>query len=409
MFFKVITLKYLFQLQSTQKIRVILISSVTPSPSSAGQVLLYRHLVNQPGIDLHVLQTEPSKPGMRRLLRRLLGRLAKIKLLRSFCQDIMVFWRGGWIDAELPPPAAPKSPTVVMTVAHEEACCAAARYARRYDLPLVTFFHDWWPDLAQIHAPFRPMLERSFRQLYQESSLALCVSECMKQELGPHENSKVLLPIPAKCELPKSSVDRDLSAPFRVLYAGNLAEYGPMLMDALEVLKDNANIRLEVRGNSAHWPEPIRVELSDRGLLLPFASGGQFSKWLETADAFLVPQSFKENDKRLMQTNFPSKLPEFAQYGRPLILWGPAQASGPQWASNTGQGLVVDEENPDQLRIALERLCNDRDQQKRLSRAACDAAGEYFDPKRIQSGFMRWLREISADAFVILMVFVSTS
>ena len=381
-------------MQSTQQIRVLLISSVTPSPHSAGQLVLNRHLVNEPSVELHVMQTEPRKPGMRKFMRRLLGRFSQIKWLHPFCQDVMVLWRGGWIDAELPSPQVSDMPAVVMTVAHEESCYAAMRYARRYDLPLVTFFHDWWPDMAEVHAPFRSMCERSFRQLYEESSLALCVSEGMKKELGAHANSQILLPIPAEPEAETSPGVNNDGSPFKLIYAGNLVGYGAMLMKALEALKGHPHIRLEVRGNSSSWRDSIKNEMSELGLLLPFTSRDELDRWLKTADAFLITQSFDEKSDRLMETNFPSKLVEYAQYGKPLVLWGPAKATGPQWARNTGQGLVVDEENPDQLRIALEGLCRDEGEQKRLSSAACSAATGEFNPEMIQAQFMKYLSEI---------------
>ena len=388
------TFKYLFQLQSTRKIKVILISTVTPGPNSAGQLVLQRHLVNEPVIDLQVMQTEPARQGLRRFMRRFLGRLGRIKLLHPLCQDMMLLWRGGWIDAELPVPDDIGIPTVVMTVAHEEACYAAMRYAQRYQLPLVTIFHDWWPDIPKVHQPFRPMLERSFRRLYRESSLALCVSPGMKKALGPHSNAKVLLPVPAEAGSSTELSAGEIRLPFRLLYSGNLGEYGSMLMEALNTFKDHANIRLEVRGNSSSWPDSIKNEMSELGLLLPFTSRDELDRWLKTADAFLITQSFDEKSDRLMETNFPSKLVEYAQYGKPLVLWGPAKASGPQWARNTGRGLVVDEENPDQLRIAIERLCHDEDEQQGLSNEARAAAAGEFDPELIQSQFRKYLSEI---------------
>ena len=340
------------------------------------------------------MQTEPRKPGMRKFMRRLLGWFSQIKWLHPFCQDVMVLWRGGWIDAELPSPQVSEMPAVVMTVAHEEACYAAMRYARRYDLPLVTFFHDWWPDMAEVHAPFRSMCERSFRQLYEESSLALCVSEGMKKELGAHANSQILLPIPAEPEAETSPGVNNGGSSFKLIYAGNLVGYGAMLIKALDVLKGHPHIRLEVRGNSSSWPDAVVSEMSELGLLLPFVPRQELTEWLESADGFLVTQSFDEGEQRLMSTNFPSKLSEFAQFGKPLILWGPAKATGSQWARNTGQGLVVDEENPDQLRIALEGLCRDEGEQKMLSNAADFAAKAEFDPELIQSQFRKYLSEI---------------
>ena len=372
---------------------MILISSLTPDIPSAGSIILQRHLVDNPEIDLQVIKTEPKKWTLRGILRRILGRVGRTKL-SSFSQDAMVLWHGGWIDGELPAPEAVEIPSVVMTVAHHEACYAAMRYAKRYQLPLVTIFHDWWPDIPSVHEPFKSMLERSFRELYKASSLALCVSPRMKEVLGPHGNAKVLLPIPGVDRADKNCLDTGAPAPFRLLYAGNLREYGSMLMEALEVFKDHPDIRLEVRGNSASWPESIKKEMGERGLLLPYASRAELNAWLGTADAFLVTQTFEEKDLRLMQTNFPSKLTEFAKFEKPLVLWGPEYASGPKWVRETGLGLVVDKESPEFLKQALEQLCKNKEEQERLSRAAADAAAGCFSPERIQAEFIKHLKEL---------------
>ena len=375
-------------------IRVIFISSVTPSIYRAGPIVLHRHLVDEPDIDLHVLNIEPKQWTLRKLLRRILGRLSQTRL-HPFCEDVMALWRGGWIDAELPVPQETGLPTVVMTVAHEEACYAAMRYAKKYNLPLVTFFHDWWPDIPNIHLPFRHVIERSFRRLYRESALALCVSPGMKKALGPHENAKVLLPIPAKPQPTNDHSAHEIGKPFRLLYAGNLTEYGPMLMAALHVFKDHPSIRLEVRGSNPAWPPSFVEKMRDCGLFLPYVLRSELDAWLDSADGFLITQTFEEKDKRLMQTNFPSKLVEFSQLGKPLIVWGPAEASSVMWARDRGHGLVVDEKNPERLRQALETLYENTVEQERLSASARDAAVKCFDPKRIQSEFMMALKEIA--------------
>ena len=324
-------------------------------------------------------------------MRRFLGRLGRIKFLHPLCQDMMALWRGGWIDAELPAPPDTEVPTAVMTVAHEEACYAAMRYAKRHQLPLITIFHDWWPDVPEMHQPFRAVLQRSFHQLYQESSLALCVSPGMKEALGQHQNSKVMLPMPAIAKTREAVAGGASSEPFRVLYAGNLAEYGPMLMEALNVFKDHPHIRFEVRGAKPMWPAVFTAEMSERGLFLPFAQRDEFDTWLKSADAFLITQSFDEEKRRLMKTNFPSKLVEYAQYGKPLILWGPDDSSGPIWARKSGQGLVVDQKDPQCLVLALEQLYGNKVEQERLAHAANKAASSSFNPELIQAEFMRCL------------------
>ena len=150
-----------------------------------------------------------------------------------------------------------------------------------------------------------------------------------------------------------------------------------------------------MRGADPGWPDPFKEEMSARGLLLPFAPRKEFNSWIKKADAFLITQSFEEKHSRLMQTNFPSKLVEFAQFGKPLILWAPSNASGPKWAMESGQGMVIDEKNPERLRQALETLYENTVEQERLSASARDAAAKCFDPKRIQSEFMMALKEIA--------------
>ena len=372
---------------------MILISSMTTDMRCAGSIILRRHLVDNPQIDLQVAKTEPKKWTLRGVMRRALGRLGQTKL-SPFSQDTMALWRGRWIDAELAAPEPGERPAVVMTVAHHEGCYAAMRYAKRYHLPLITIFHDWWPDYPSVHRPLKSILEHSFRQLYEESSLALCVSPRMKEKLGSHKNAKVLLPIPAEARSDRRCPESDRCAPYKVLYSGNIGDYGPMLRQALETFKDHPNIRLEVRGDSAGWPEGLRKEMSERGLLLPFVSRDELDTWLGTADAFLITQNFEDKDALMMQTNFPSKLTEFAKYGKPLILWGPEYASGPRWARETGLGLAVDDRDARHLERALEELFENKEQREKFCDAASEAATSCFSPKLIQKEFMGYLHDL---------------
>lgn len=359
-------------------------------------MVLYRHLVNQPEIDLEVLATEPKRWGLRKMARWLLGFLGRTCLHR-FAQDILVLWRGGWIDADLPAPGDKKTPTVVMTVAHGDAYYAATRYAQRYNLPLVTIFHDWWPEMPALHRPFRAMLERRFQKLYQESALALCVSPGMREELGGHSNAKVLYPMSSRDCAAASDVREDSRQCMKLLYAGNLSESSSMLIGALTLLKDHPNIRFEVRGSSKTWPELVQQEMTDSGLLLPHAADEEFNAWLRTADAFLITQSFEERNAKLRQTNFPSKLIEFAQHGKPLVVWGPDKASGVTWARESGQALVVNQEDPGCLVSVLEALCESKQEQTRLASAAREAAEGIFNPEHIQSDFLHWLGEVAVE------------
>jgi hypothetical protein len=125
-------------------IQVIVISSVRPGPTSAGQIVLHRHLVEQPGIRLQVYGSEPRRLNLSSLIRRVVGRLGRTRLPR-FVEDFWVLWAGRWMDSDLPKTIEAPDRTVVLTVAHGEGCMAAQRFARRHQLPLVVLFQDWWP------------------------------------------------------------------------------------------------------------------------------------------------------------------------------------------------------------------------------------------------------------------------
>lgn len=381
----------------TKPIRIRLISSVRPEPTSAGNIVLYRHLVGQPGLEVEVYGEESTQLRMGTLGRRLFGRLSQTSFYR-WAEDYFVWNQGHWLDAELPPPSTTNPVDIVMTVAHGDACWAALRYARKHRLPLVTFFHDWWPDIPQLHAFARQALEKQFRTLYQESALALCVSEGMRDELGPHPNACVLYPIPEKrrsapdTRTADSSVDQP---PFKVIYSGNLFEYGPMLQNIMQEFAAIPELKIEVRGANPNWSAEFRQKSQVAGQWLDFAPRAELEDWLDSADAFLVPMVFDDSMRCRMITSFPSKLTEFSQFGKPLIIWGPSHCSAVRWASTENKALIVTQNDCQQLAQAVLGLAQNKAIQKKLSAAAQQAATTEFNPDAIQLQFTRALMNVS--------------
>ncbi len=362
-----------------------MISSVRPELTSAGQLILHRHLARQPDIQCKVYGTEPARLTLSSGVRRLVGRLAQTRL-RRWAHDFWAWRDGRWLDALLPQKISHNGSTVVMTVAQGDACGAARRFAQKHRLPLVTFFHDWWPDMPSCHPAMRKVLERQFQRLYRDSAISFCVCDGMMQALGGHPGAQVLLPIPAKRTLPPQSHCRP-PGPFRLLYFGNLREYGPILGEALEALRPSKTLRLEVRGQNPLWPVALKVWAAQTGHWLEFASRKELEAWMDTANACLVPMMFQPNLRRRMETSFPSKMLEMAQLGKPLVIWGPEYCSAARWAQSANKALVVTNPNPKVLRQALEQLAAAPGEQQRLAAAAREAAAREFNPDRIQAQF----------------------
>jgi glycosyltransferase involved in cell wall biosynthesis len=214
----------------------------------------------------------------------------------------------------------------------------------------------------------------------------------MRELLGPHPNVQVLHPIPAKTN--PILLARMPHGVFRVMYHGNLFDYGPMVAEALAELKSHAQVRLEVRGGNPRWPEHFRQEMQREGLWHDYAPRAVLDGWMGTANAFLVPMVFEPAMRRRMETSFPSKMLEMAQFGKPLVIWGPEYCSAVQWARQGNRALCVIDSNPAALRQALEKLTASPTEQQRLAAAARQAAQNDFNPDGIQAQFMKALRNV---------------
>ncbi len=94
-----------------------------------------------------------------------------------------------------------------------------------------------------------------------------------------------------------------------------------------------------------------------------------------------------------METSFPSKLIEFAQFGKPLVVWGPEYCSAVEWARINKLALCVTDESPVVLLHALNNLASSKSDQERYASAAAQAASSTLSPITIQSSMLKILKQ----------------
>jgi glycosyltransferase involved in cell wall biosynthesis len=378
------------------KIRVIFISSVRPEPTSAGQIILYRHFCNRPEFDLEIYGFEPRKVSLCMLIRRVLGRLARWGGgVETIINCAWVLWKGRWIDADLPAEVAGAQKTIVGTVAHGDGFHAAQRFAKNQGLPLVVFFQDWWPDMAGVPKPIVKLLDQRFLALAKSCSLGICVCEGMKRALGGGENLQVLPPIPGETDFqPVGGFSAEYHQKFKVVYSGNLDLYGGMLLEALRVFQGHPIIQLQVRGSNPDWPDDAKREMRDAGLWLDFAPRSELDDWLQSADAFLIPMVFEEKYRRRMETSFPSKLIEFAQFGKPLVVWGPEYCSAVQWGRQHNRAFCITQIEAFILREHMESILGSRKILKDFTQGIQNVVKEGLNQSNIQKSFTQILKLI---------------
>lgn len=324
--------------------------------------------------------------------------------LQRISEALLLGQRGKWFWPNIN--TENRQQTVVATVAHGDLYHVAQAFSRKHKLPLVTFFHDWWPDIANVNRRSRSQLDSQFQQLYRDSDLALCVSSTMRSKLDEliteqngkayrHPNAHVLLPIASSNLTAPQQPDKPAGKYFKLVYAGNLADYGPMIARLMRAVTKHPTLKIEVRGNAPKWPIEFQEEMRQRGMWLPFAQGAKFENWIHTADAILIPQTFDIGSRRKMETNFPSKISEFAKYGKPLIFWGPEYGSSAVFNQSNTIGLPITNGSPTPVVNELIRLQDDHRKQKQLSRAAITASQNLFCPLRSQQQFVSLLKRVA--------------
>jgi glycosyltransferase involved in cell wall biosynthesis len=368
-------------------VKILVVSSVIPDANGmSGNLVLHRYLNLNPCIKTEVLKWTEFP-----LRLKIIGKLRQCGFVNlSRLLECLV--------PVLPPMKMVKQkieafqPDVILTVAHGFWHIQAAAAAKEFNLPLVSFFQDWWPEFSDVLSPFRQQVEKQIMKTRDASNVSICVSEGMRQMLGNPSNSLLIHDIPSQVE--SNEWKPQINGTLRVVYFGNLQEYGPSIEQALLALENSKNVRLEVYGPKPLWSltskEKFTKSTNYRGLVAPDKLLGVLKEF----HANLVVMSFTPTMKRRMTSSFPSKLIEGMQLGLPAIIWGPEYCSAVQWARQGNRALCVTDPNPVVLRQALEKLAASIDEQQRLAKAARQAAQTDFDPDRIQKQFMDALRGI---------------
>ena len=373
------------------EINVILISSVRPEKSTSAALTLHRHLMNRRGIRLHILPAEHHEIVHSRFHSKIVPRLMRTPA-RRWANDVDYLMHTTLpLEKRLPPPPT-SARTVVLTLAYRSGCWVAQRYAKRYGLPLVVRFDDWWPDIPPVHAPVRKCLERRFVDLHRSADLSLCISEGMLKALGPHRNARVILPIP-DVEPIGPSKSNDSADEFRVGYSGNMFDYSDMLADLAQLALKQTDVRIEFRGRP-RWPQALVDEMRHRHLLHDFEAGAGFDDWLGSFHAYLVVMFFDAAQRRRTETCFAVKLVDYSRAGRPVVIWAPETSAVVQWAKKSRAALCVTDPDARALLAALAHLKTERTLQLELAARMRRAYETEFSPVRLQQQFLEGLNSV---------------
>jgi hypothetical protein len=285
-------------------------------------------------------------------------------------------------------------PDLVFTIPDNDVSWCAYLAAKRLKLPLVSNFQDWWPSnqyWSESERPFLPvrrLIERRFRRMYAASELAFCTSDGMKEYLGPHRNAVTLFPCPGNAPTNVAAASAlHGSKPLRVLYAGTITgSYGRSVLSLSRRLADVSKFQFLVYGPPPDWSETDISWAKANGIYRGFVPPDELGKVFASADVFLTVMSFGKRFEVMSRVSFTTKFLEYAQYGRPIVVWGPPYCQPVLVAKRTHAGLAVESPNPTAVLSALEKLTSGPEY-KRFATGATRAAETFFSPHHIHETF----------------------
>jgi hypothetical protein len=381
--------------------RVLFCTYEIPQSVNAGSMQLYRALLGYPGDRLLVLGHAPE-PGAQLLPARYETlRLLTYRLTCTRFRD----WATGVNALDLLPEpnlarsvalARPFRPDLVVTVMDKLSFYKHAwALARRLRVPLMTITMDDPQTFERAVPPLEFAFARLLRRIYADAALSLGVSQEMAVYLqehfgratevfhfGPPDNMKPVAP--AECGQLKRPGALTLG------YAGSMSlGYGAGIRALLPVLEATGTRLVVYTKDRDAVVHPL---IENRGFLPVDTLWPAVQR---ECDAVVLPYSPGADIARVYRTHFPTKLSEYAWLGLPILVTGPAYATGYRWARRHPEAALCASDEAE-LRAVLETLRQDGARRVQLATEAVRLARAQFDSAKIRTDFVSRLRLAAA-------------
>lgn len=387
--------------------RVLILSDEAPQTGTAGGLLLHRLFTGYPAdrlrvITHHVPAMGDPLPGVAYL---------RLKLpWQRFERSRFNRWKRSMRAFGLVPPVSSRDidrllggfgPDVVFCVMqHAVYYDAAHRFAQLRKLPLVAAIHDVNEEFERVLPWSVGATRRRDGAFYRYASRRLCISPEMERLCRERYGAPGTVLYPNRGEelqaRPNEACAQLRRPPALTLgFAGNLNfGYGEGILQMLPALRAEG-ARLIVYGHPPAGAAAPLAEAVDCCEFRGFVPSGEAWEGLKKdCDAVWLPYAGLGGQmERLYRCHFPSKLPEYLALGMPVVVTGPAYATGMRWArSNLGSELCAG--NIADLSDLLHRLAADPGLRRKLAKHCVKCGERDFDPTRIKAEFLAHLAAV---------------
>ncbi len=377
--------------------RILYINEITPGQSLASSVVLERHLQKCP-VPWEILSEQDiSVPRIIQTIRNRV--LSKVVPLLAFYVESHIEARLALGD--LAKRLSPNNYDMVLTLAHGRLGLHSWCLAKALELPQVTIFHDWWPELlassTRCSALDLTSVSNDFTELQRQSDLCFAVCEGMAEHLTEAGKVEVLYPIPDESITSRPSKP---SRRLRVTYAGSLWQpYGKMIVSLADQLAGNKNIDFRVYGESKYLDATAAARMETLGILFPIVPQSEFNDLITAGSDLLIGVMGDDHPGKVrMKTSFPSKVANYFRSGNATLIWAPAPSSLGKFARAAG-ALVENDLSAEKVAHLINKISkNPALLQSEKSKSL--AIGEkYFNPANLHQSFMRSLYEVKDEFY----------
>ena len=369
--------------------RLLFVSTRPARDTTSGPLILHRHLAHiAPRFEISRAHLDPPLPNDAPYTR------LKPSLLYSRLRPHRRW--GRWIEAldvtvgcalsrrQLSSLVRKHRPDLILTVAEPPVLLPLTAIARSCRVPLVTIVHDWSPVWLNLPGKIRPLAGRRFVADCRAATLTLNVSAELAERFGGGPRQRLLPPVPALNPRPAAPPPER----FHALYAGIFHYFHGTEMIALctELTRRRRSDLLRIIGLEPDWANPDMALVKTSGFHRGFLPRADVASAFDAAGALLIICPFAQNLDAFSRYSFPSKLTEYSQHGRPLILWAPKHAAAVTWARRHDAALVVTDPDPSAVADALLRLEADPALRSPLTTSA-ESVATTFSPAALNARF----------------------
>jgi hypothetical protein len=370
---------------------LLVLSEIEPVRGTASAEILKRHLES---LDEPYLYVGPGH----RALQSPKWQLRLLNLVRS----VAPHWANGYeqlgqagsqvcgLPARLPEWSAVD---LIVTVAHGRLGLNAWRLAEATGVPLVTFFHDWWPEMIREYTTMRPAqwaaLDANFHALQKASAACLCVCEGMMEALEPDATRTLLLPVPDRAVPRAEHGSAPRTGPLRVVYTGSLwGVYGKLMTALAKALEPVPEIDLKIYGDAKYLDSGFVAHARAAGVLHDFLPYADYLEEISArADVLIGVMGMGGDASVRMQTSFPSKVANYFRTGNAVVLWADPHSSLGRFAELHQYPSWVREADPGAVVATLRRMAREPDALAAAREESARLATHEFDPDRLQQVF----------------------